>query len=213
MTPWIERFLQFATQPNPRFRCFPAGSRTDPDRRWIATLSHELFPPAEESDLGALATAYGTAFPPEFAQFFSFHDGFTLYRDTLSQAAGFHVAPIRTWPHLGARAQRWFDSLEADEREEALPHWIDDAVVFGEAPHSGNYFLVVLDGNERGRIFHFDHDGFEFDEYASGFDAFLERICTDPAIAVNQVGSPRYSDGETDLQWIPEAYASGELPL
>ena len=38
------------------------------------------------------------------------------------------------------------------------------AVVIGEVPQSGNYYLYVTKGDNQGKVFQFEHDGFEFIE-------------------------------------------------
>src|SRR5690606_2880365 len=67
----------------------------------------------------------------------------------------------------------WFEGLSEQEEEELLPGWIDDCVVFGEIPGSGNYLMMPLSGEKQGRVFEVEHDGFEFIELAPDLEQLL----------------------------------------
>ena len=52
-----------------------------------------------------------------------------------------------------------------------------------------------------------DHDGWIEEPIAENFDALLKQIIADPAGFLVERGCyTRYSDEETDTQWIPEEY-------
>lgn len=57
-----------------------------------------------------------------------------------------------------------------------LPEWLGDAVVLGEIPSSGNCFLYVYKGEQQGKVFEFEHDGFEFIEAGKDIATFLDYI-------------------------------------
>jgi hypothetical protein len=105
----------------------------------------------------------------------------------------------------------WITDLPEDEVDELLPEWIKDCVVIGEVPNSGNYFLVPLSGAERGKVFEFEHDGFEFIESGSDLADFLSRKSTVTHELLQEILThTRYSDGESDTQWLCESYQYDE---
>lgn len=215
MTPWIVELRDFVSAPDPRFRCHATGWPVSAPEHWIARLRHELAAPASEAELRALREGFEQPFPQDFIDFYSAHNGATLYEDTVVNTAGFrtrgiYVAPISEWSVLGSEYEVWLDSLDEDEYEELVPDWARGAAVFAEVPNSGNYFLVVLSGEKRGQIVYFDHDGFEFDDFALRLPEFFARVTTEPATLLHDLGCyARYADGTTGTQWIPEEYLSG----
>jgi hypothetical protein len=49
-----------------------------------------------------------------------------------------------------------------------------------------------------------------FSPIAESFEEFLDSILADPADFLNHLGCyTRYSDGKTDIQWIPKEYVAG----
>ena len=79
--------------------------------------------------------------------------------------------------------------------------------VIGEVPNSGNYFMVPLCGEDIGKVFEFEHDGFEFIEAGTSFSDFLngKSVVTDELLQ-EILGHTRYSDGVSDTQWLCESY-------
>jgi hypothetical protein len=80
----------------------------------------------------------------------------------------------------------------------------------GTVPHSGNYFVVPIKGPSIGKVFYANHDGWYEKPFAKSFDDFVVRITKNPVKLLNdELGCyTRYSDGKTDLQWIPKKYFS-----
>ena len=62
-----------------------------------------------------------------------------------------------------------------DEEEDYRPDWIKNCLVVGEIPRSGNYLLVPAAGPYTGRVFEFEHDGFEFVELGQSLPDFVKR--------------------------------------
>lgn len=105
-----------------------------------------------------------------------------------------------------------FDDDDPDEDDElSLPAWMYSAVVIGEAPDSGNPFVVATEGDERGNIYYFDHEVLEPELFATSFAEFLARIvyCDPPRLLMHLGGYARYSDGRTATQWLPRRYVAG----
>jgi len=104
------------------------------------------------------------------------------------------------------------DELDIDEDDQSASAWMDTAVAFAEAPHSGNLFLVAIEGEERGNVYYFDADLLEPELFATCFAEFLARIvyCDPPRLLQHLGGYARYSDGKTHTQWVPRRYLAGE---
>ena len=91
-----------------------------------------------------------------------------------------------------------------------MTDWQRQGIVFGEIPRSGNYFLLPPSGEHGGQVFYDDHDGFHEEPIAGSFEGFLDSIIADPADFLYRLGCfARYSDGKTDIQWIPKEFVSG----
>ncbi len=217
----MEEFYSFVAQPNQRFRCYVYNN--EDAGKWIANIYHELYPPASEIDLHSFQDEKGITLPQSIIDFYLKNNGFVLYSDTLSYTAGIELAPVQKWNALIEDARDWFGiMMEGIDDEEAqllkeegrIPTWLDDAIAIGRPPHSGNFYLLVLAGESPGSIFYFNHDGFEFELFADSFEDFLLKIITDPVELLTDIGCfATYSDGKTNYQWIPEAFAVGDEAL
>ena len=194
---------QFAQAPAPGFRCFAAPKRTGP--RFLARVQHILNPPATAESIAQIRQSLGEH-AAQVAAFYQQHDGFVLYRDTLSEAAGIELLPVEQWQTATEDMRSWFEHL-ADEPESDPDH-IVTGIAIATVPHSGNYFVMPVDGPTAGKIFYADHDGWYESAFADDFDRFLAHVTRDPVrLLAEEVGCyTRYADGKTDAQWIPEEY-------
>jgi SMI1 / KNR4 family (SUKH-1) len=140
--------------------------------------------------------------------FYQRHDGFILYRDTKSEAAGIELLPVARWKESTEDMREWFDHLADDPAND--PDHIVKGISIATVPHSGNYFVIPVDGPSAGKIFYADHDGWYESAFADDFNGFLARVTREPVkLLAEDVGCyTRYSDGETEAQWIPEEYFS-----
>lgn len=57
-----------------------------------------------------------------------------------------------------------------------MPNWINSYLVVGEIPRSGNYLLVPTTGPDAGKVFEFEHDGFEFIELGASVPDLVTRM-------------------------------------
>jgi hypothetical protein len=124
---------------------------------------HEWEPPAENS----------VDVPPQLAPFYRVFGSLRLYSEPVSGESAFYIGAPSQWQFLDEDLRCWFEGLSEQEEEELLPGWIDDCVVFGEIPGSGNYLMMPLSGEKQGRVFEFEHDGFEFIELAPDHEQLL----------------------------------------
>ncbi len=91
--------------------------------------------------------------------------------------------------------------MDEDERLEILPDWIDTCLVIGETPHSGNYILVVTKGPAAGRVFEFDHDGYEFIDQADVIE-YVEKLLKPDGIKLTDIASHmRFIEDDPMGQW------------
>jgi len=143
---------------------------------------------------------------PQVAEFYRRHDGFVLYGDLLSEAAGIVLFPVEQWVEMTDEMRRGFYFLQ--EEPETDPDHIFTGIAIATVPYSGNYFVMPIDGSTAGQIFYADHDGWYDAAFADDFDGFLVRITQEPVhLLAKELGCyTRYSDGQTDAQWIPEEY-------
>jgi hypothetical protein len=188
------------------FRCRPPGRNPSPER-FIARVVHMLSSPptpAEDAQLDALLPASAQA----LKDFYRKHNGFLLYRDTISDAAGIQGFTIKAWD---AATSRLHDQAQDCLEDEADSRGLLSTVVFGTAPRSGNYFIIQTAGPSAGAIFYSDHETYSIELFASNFDEFLLRVMKDPVtLIVKDLGCfARYSDGSTRTQWIPEEVVEG----
>jgi hypothetical protein len=199
----LHHFEQFAKSPAPGFRCYAAQNKSGP--RFVARVQHVLNAPASSKSLAQIRQLLGS-YADKIVAFNQHHDGFVLYCDTLSDAAGIELLPVEQWEEATDDMREWFGHL-ADEPEND-PDCIVTGIAIATVTYSGNYFVMPVEGPSAGQIFYADHDGWYEAAFDNNFDDFLLHVTRNPVCLLNdEVGCyTRYSDGKTDLQWIPEVY-------
>src|SRR5439155_7755493 len=123
----------------------------------------------------------------QVAALYQHHDGFVLYRDTKSEAAGIELLSVEQWEQATEDMRDWFDHL-ADEPENGPDH-IVTGISIATVPHSGNYFVMPIEGLNAGKIFYADHDGWYESAFADDFDGLLAHVLREPAkLLAEEVG-------------------------
>lgn len=115
---------------------------------------------------------------PDIAGLRDFYDTFaqlTLYAEESSGEAAFVIGSPSDWAELDEDFRPWLDGLDEEEVADLIPDWVNSCFVVGEVPHSGNYLLLATDGPDTGKVFAFDHDGFEFNELGTTLPDFVAR--------------------------------------
>jgi hypothetical protein len=193
----------FTMAPAPGFRCYAAGNETG--ERFLAQVRHVLNGPASAEAIAQVRQLLGSH-ADKVAALYRVHDGFVLYQDTKSEAAGIQLLPVEQWSEATDDMRDWFEHL-ADEPENDPDH-IVTGIAIATVPHSGNYFVMPIEGTSAGKVFYADHDGWYESAFADDFDDFLAHVVREPVkLLAEEVGCyTRYSDGKTDAQWIPEEY-------
>ncbi|MCX6923665.1 MAG: hypothetical protein NT154_10730 [Verrucomicrobia bacterium] len=138
--------------------------------------------------------------------FYEHHDGFVLYQHVLSDAAGIELLPVDQWGEATEDMRRYFHDLA--EKPAIDQDHIVTGVAVATVRHSGNYFVLPIQGPAGGKVFYANHDGWYDSAFADDFDGFLAHATREPVSLLNdELGCyTRYSDGKTDAQWIPEEY-------
>jgi len=205
-----DKLQQLLAHRNPRFVCRVAGARKGGPDKHIAHIDHVITPPVDADTLAGMRSQLGEL--PELFAFYERYGSLRLYRDSVDSpgigcASAFYIAPPEAWAELRSDVGDWFSQLDEDEAAEFLPDWVSDCVAIGEVPNSGNYFLMPMVGEERGKVFEFEHDGFEFIERGASFEDFVEKLADVNEELLRDIGGhTRYDDGVTDYQWMPSAY-------
>jgi hypothetical protein len=202
----LQQLVAFAGQTNPSFVCTNGGRSDKTKRTLVARLSHVLNAPASASDLASLQSMLG-AHAVKVEDIYRAHNGFVLYKDSLSDAAGIEALPISQWQEAGDDMRQWFEHLD----DESDPDHIRTGVALATAPQSGNYFVIPVEGPNAGKVFYADHDGWYESHFAKDFEEFITRVTSKPAhLLSEELGCyARYSDGKSSIQWIPESYTAG----
>jgi hypothetical protein len=199
----LAAFNSHITAPAPGFRCIRSGDRSKAVS-FTARVENRLSGPADEKSLAKLDALLGKS-GTQIRKFYAQFDGANLYRDAQSDAAGIEFFKVRAWERMSREMRESFEAMgfEADE----MPSWFTVGIVFGEIPHSANYFLIGTERPFAGQVFYVDHDDFQEEPLTKNFDSLIKLIVTDPPKFLMDRGCyTRYSDGNTDAQWIPSQF-------
>jgi hypothetical protein len=194
---------RFALQPM-AFRCRPPG-RNPSTERFVAHVNHKLNPGAGPVELLEIGSLLGKHSKPLQA-FHANHDGFVLYRDTLSITAGVEVFSAKLWRGATEELHEYVRDLHDLDEEDSESSDLLSCVAFGTASRSGNYFVVQTRGRDAGKIFYTDHETANMEAFAPDFEGFIRRVTSNPVtLLAKDLGCfARYADGITGTQWIPE---------
>ena len=131
-------------------------------------------------------------------EFYSTYEDLLMYVDEQSNDAAYLIASPSLWSELDSQFRPWLEALEEDE----LPEWIDDCIVVGEIPRSGNYLLLPASGPEEGKVFEFEHDGYEFLELGTSLPDFVLRaLDLDPPRLTAIASHMRFILADERRQW------------
>jgi len=130
-----------------------------------------------------------------------------LYADELSGDSAFYLAKTSEWSDLHEHYSGWLEIFDDEDPEDLedddmIPDWVNNCLVFGEIPHSGNYLLMPLAGIKTGYVFEFEHDGFEFIEHAPNIESFLQQVIKPTESMLTDMASHMvFADENSDVQW------------
>lgn len=128
--------------------------------------------------------------------------------DTAMRLARFFGGDAESWLALQAGYDlKTLATREGPGRNDSLPDWVDDCLVVGEEPDTGNFLVVPRTGDAAGRVFTFAHDEFSFTESASCLRDFVaKQIELNDSVLTDIATVLRLPDvGGTDQWWIRSA--------
>lgn len=159
--------------------------------RKTVAFRHVATPPGEVDELPDVG---------RLREFYGIFGSVLFYADEATGDAARQLAAPDAWAELDEHFRDWlFD-------DEDLPEWVENCLVIGETPHSGNYILLAVDGDEAGRVFEFDHDGFEFTEAGADVVAYAAAMLRpDDARLTDFASHLRFIDADSDAQWWIES--------
>jgi len=194
----LNAIRDFVTREHPRFLCEADGGQT-----YVAQLEHRITAPTE-SDLDAIPAPQA-----QLKALYSQFGSLRLYCDTRSTSCAFYLAKPSEWSQLKQEFMGWIKMLGTDDRHQ-LPDWIESCITFGEIPETGNYLLLPTEGNDSGKVYLFEHDGFVFQEEARDLASFMDSVTTPNESLFEKIrANTCYSDGETATQWLVAGYEDG----
>lgn len=172
-----------------------SGIRSESERKHVV-FRHEVMEPVG---------AEGVPDVGDLRDFYAVFGGIVFYHDEKSGDAARYIAPVQVWPELHEGFSGWLDGLDESELEEYLPGWVETALVVGEEPNSGNYVLVPTAGEDAGSVYHFEHDGFEFNRHAGSLmDYALKLLDLDGQALAYIATHMRFVESDGEQWWIEE---------
>lgn len=165
-----------------------------PKQRKVVAFRHIVTAPrplgASVPDIGGIVGFYST------------FDSIDFYHDEKTGVSAQSVASPSAWPELQRLFRMWLEPVEGPGRDEALPDWIDDCLVIGEEPRTGNYILMPRSGRCAGHVFTFDHDGFDFVDEADSLPDYVQRLLElDDKLLSDIAEHMRFVGDESNQQW------------
>ena len=171
------------------FLCEGISNRND--TKTIAFV-HQIEPPDSELEVPNVG---------DLQDFYKSFGSLIMYVDEPSLEAALMVAAPSDWPRLESEFSDWTDMVDENE-EDVFPAWFESHQVIGEIPGTGNYVLVVTDGEEAGSIYVFDHDGFEFNKLGESLEAaILAMLQPDESLFIQMASHMRFISGDSMQQW------------
>lgn len=159
----------------------------------LVNFSHQVSPPVALSGLPAIG---------RLQDFYDTFGSVTFYHDEKSGDAAKYIAPESTWADLHDYFSGWIENMTENEQSEIVPDWIATCLVIGETPRSGNYILMATEGANAGRIFEFDHDGFEFTEQARDLVEYVEKLLRPDELQLKGFASHMcFIEDDPAVQW------------
>lgn len=167
-----------------------------PQQTKVVAFSHMVTPPQVTAGLPAVG---------RLGDFYDTFGSILFYLDAVTGDAAKHIVHPSEWASMHIDFNDWIEQLDDEERADILPEWIARCTAIGESPHTGNYILMVLDGAEAGKVFEFDHDGFEFIEQADDLVAYVQRLLDpDAGLLLDNASHMRFIEADQVQWWILE---------
>jgi len=184
------------------FNCIRVGSDQKPLPTKIIKAYNEVSSPLDSSLIETLQLEFNGN--NSLIDLYTHYGDIGLYCDPITEYPTILIAHPSLWGELKEGFDLWVQGLSDEERKELLPEWIDSTIIFGELSGSGDCYLYLLEGDEKGSIYEFNHDGFEFNKLADNMNEFLEFVTTPDDKLISYISAYcRFSDEHNDAQWMP----------
>lgn len=200
----MKDFISHLNQKDTSFQCFDANDGSE-QLVFTVKVHHLLGKPATEKQIEALKAIIPDN--QEIIDLYQLHNGMTLYRHVETarknysngDASGITFYPIY---QLKKHNKEW-KSYNIDVlHEEYMFDFQKYGVTFGEVTYSMNSFVLY-----EGKVYYDDHDGGDDTPIGENIEDFLSKIIADPAQFLYDRGChTRYSDSNTETQWIPKVF-------
>jgi hypothetical protein len=207
----FETLANLLTHPSPQLVCEThTFIRKSPEL--VVAVRHVALPALSSAELSELERTVGDL--PHVLEFYRTYGGLTLFQSAREEpgvgcAAAYWIAPPSDWRRIRSEVDDWFEMLDDDERPEILPEWVSNFVAIGQVPNSATFYLLPLEGADRGKVFEFSHDGFQFLELGVDFEDFVSWLARTDEEHLQRIGGDnRYYDGKSSKQWMPRRYIS-----
>lgn len=203
--------------PAPGVVCYACG---DDERReaYVAAVAHTAGCPEPLPDDACVRDAVQV--DATLGKIYSAFNGLHLFDAVVREprsaelgvAEGFRLFRLDELTERTAETrEQWLRDLS--DWPEPLPYGPDDFVSIGHPCGSWNYVHLVVRGPARGLLFWWPWTmpPESIDDATAGSTAeLINALIDDPAFVLNEVFCcySRYSDGETETQWIPSRYVS-----
>lgn len=187
-----------------RFICRDGWPKPCPPEHTVA-IQHEVGPPLRTDELNLVRQKRDI--PDDLAEFYKCFGFVRLFSQVDADESAYYIAHPDEWDELNDSFTDWIEDLTEEEKEEFLPTWISNYIVFGEIPASGNYYLMPITGDQSGAIFEFEHDGLEFIKRGNSISEFVSKLSTVTDQLLEEIsGHTRYRDDRPDSQWMVAEY-------
>ena len=186
----MQKLIEELNKQTGEFYCEAIDNKTDTK---IVEFKHIIEPPYESEIILKDTT---------LKEFYSAIGSLTLFYCSDGEEAAFYISHPSGWELLELAFDDWVDMLDEDEEKECLPDWFGEHKVIGEIPSTGNYILTVTEGNEKGAVYTFDHDGFEFEKLGDNITEFIRTtINPNSNILTGMASHMRFISGNSYQQW------------
>lgn len=180
------------------FRC---RQRSNPSIIKTVPFRHLVTSPVAPVDLPSVG---------RLDEFYGHFGSIVFYHDDVSGEAARHLVHPADFAQTHADFWDWMEALDEGEMDDFVPSWVTTCLAIGAIPRSGNYILMAMDGPDAGKVFEFDHDGYEFIERASDIVAYVQQLLQpSAALLVDIASSMTFIEPDSSAQWWIEEMHDG----
>ncbi len=191
---------------------FICSKIVEPEIKRTIPVRHKAEPGLNDEQVKQLKSKLGHVVG--LVDFFQSYGNVQLYQDPISGDTAYYVASPEEWGSLRKEFDSWIEDQDP-ENADLLPSWIENCCVVGERPGTGNYFLLSTDQDNNGRVFEFEHDGFNFNQISTEFPSFIDFLVGLDEDRLQTIASSlRFVDhGSPMEQWYISEYKDKNISI